>query len=198
MIKKTAIALFLVLLTTANFSNAKEPYVYGAAKYWNYGLEKSDLQTINTSLVNLGFSSSSSSTDNWGIGYEFGIGYDVTDNFAIEGGYVDFGTLTIKTNTTGPTENITTDITGNAFSANLKAKFGSNDDHFFGRAGIHTWDLNSAVTSSLGKSTDPLGSGTDPWFGVGYQSGMFNVSYDYYKLGSSDITSITGGIKYTF
>lgn len=179
-------------------SKADQPYMHGGVKYFDYGVTTGDLQTINTSLVSLGFASSTSSTDNTGWGFEIGLGYNISDNYAIEGSYVDLGTLTIKTNLTGPTENISTDIDGHSFAGGIKAKFGSGTEHFFVRGGMHSWELNSKVTTSLGTSSDPLGSGTDPWGGVGFQWEMVNLSYDMYKLDSSEITSLTFGVNYKF
>ena len=71
--------------------------MFGGAKVFNYGIETSDLQEINTSLVSLGFSSSTSSTDNTGIGFDLGFGFEIAPILSIEGGYVNYGTLTIKT-----------------------------------------------------------------------------------------------------
>ena len=68
-IKNVLIVLFAFLSLQTN-SHSTETYMYGSGKYFNYGVEKSDLQAINTSLVALGFSSSSSSTDNSGFGFD--------------------------------------------------------------------------------------------------------------------------------
>jgi len=197
--KKILSILGLILtFTVCNISFAKQPYVHGGLKFFDYGLESGDLQTINTSLVALGFSSSTSSTDNSGVGFEFGVGYDLNDNFAIEGSYVDLGTLEINTTTTGPAESIKTEIDGHSFAFAGVVKFGEPASHFYGRAGMHSWDLSAKVTTSLGSSSDALGDGTDPWFGVGYRHEWFRIGYDYYKMDDSDITSITGSIVYNF
>ena len=99
-LKKLLVFTFIFLLTQVKVNSA-ETYVYGGAKIFNYGIEKSDLQEINKSLVALGFSSSSSSTDNTGVGFDIGFGAEIAPNFAIEGGYVNYGTLTINTKLTG-------------------------------------------------------------------------------------------------
>ena len=57
--------------------------MYGGAKIFNYGIEKSDLQEINTSLVALGFSSSTSSTDNTGVGFDIGFGAQISPNLFV-------------------------------------------------------------------------------------------------------------------
>jgi hypothetical protein len=117
--KKLFILLFTLLSLQSNV-NSEEAYMFGGAKLFNYGIEKSDLQAINTSLVSLGFSSSASSTDNSGIGFDVGIGVEIAPNFSIEGSYVNYGTLEIKTETTGPTETLFTEVKGDGIAGALK------------------------------------------------------------------------------
>ena len=112
---------FLIIFISVQFkAYSAETYLYGGAKIFNYGIEESDLQEINTSLVALGFSSSTSSTDNTGIGFDIGFGAEISPNLSIEAGYVNYGTLTINTKLTGPTENVTTDITGDGVTGAAK------------------------------------------------------------------------------
>ena len=87
------IVLSFIFLSLQVKAYSADAYMYGGAKIFNYGIETSDLQEINTSLVALGFSSSTSSTDNTGVGFEVGFGAEIAPNFAIEGGYVNYGTL---------------------------------------------------------------------------------------------------------
>ena len=96
-LKKFLVFTFILLSTQAKVYSAEKSYIFGGAKIFNYGIEKSDLRELNTSLVALGFSSSASSTDNSGIGFDVGIGVEIAPNFSIEGSYVNYGTLEIKT-----------------------------------------------------------------------------------------------------
>ena len=190
-----SILLFLQITTIAK---SEESYVFGGIKLFNYGVETSDLQAINTSLVNLGFSSSTSSTDNSGVGFDFGIGINLSDEFAVEAGFVDYGTLEITTNTTGPTENIKTEIDGNGFTGAAVLRFGEKDDHLFVKGGFHAWEFEGKVTASLGTSSEPLGKGTDLYMAIGYVSDMFYGSYDYYAIEDGSIGSLTFGIRSEF
>ena len=185
-LKKLFIFIFILLSTQVKV-HSNETYMYGGAKIFNYGIEKSDLQAINTSLIALGFSSSTSSTDNTGIGFDIGFGAEIAPNFSIEGGYVNYGTLTIKTSLTGPTENVTTDIEGDGVTGAVKF----SEDGYYVKAGMHSWDFSSTVTASLGSSTDPLGSGTDPFFGLGFGSEQFELGYEYYAIDDGDISALT-------
>ena len=184
--KKLLILLFSLLSLQSNV-HSEETYMFGGAKLFNYGIEKSDLQAINTSLVALGFSSSASSTDNTGVGFDIGFGFEITPDFSIEGSYVNYGTLEIKTNTTGPTENITTEIKGDGVAGAIKYR----QEGYYVKGGMHSWDFSGKVTASLGSSSESLGTGTDPFFAVGFGSDQMELGYEYYKIDDGDISALT-------
>ena len=185
-LKKLFVFTFILLSTQVKVYSA-ETYMFGGVKLFNYGIEKSDLQEINTSLVVLGFDSSASSTDNTGIGFDIGFGAEIAPNFSIEGGYVNYGTLEIKTNTTGPTESITTKITGDGVSGAVKF----SQEGYYAKAGMHSWDFSGTVSTSQGSSSDALGSGTDPFFGFGFGSEQMELGYEYYAIEDGDISALT-------
>ena len=182
--------LLILLFTFLSFQTnaySEETYMFGGVKLFNYGIEKSDLQAINTSLVSLGFSSSASSTDNSGVGFDIGFGVEITPDFSIEGSYVNYGTLEIKTNTTGPTENITTEIKGDGVVGAIKY----SQEGYYVKGGMHSWDFSGKVTASLGSSSESLGTGTDPFFAVGFGSDQMELGYEYYKIEDGDISALT-------
>ena len=74
---KKIFAFIIIFLSVHSKAYSAETYMFGGGKIFGYGIEKSDLQEINTSLVALGFSSSESSTDNTGIGFDIGFGFQV-------------------------------------------------------------------------------------------------------------------------
>ena len=196
--KKIYLIIIITLFSFINTSKAENSYMFGGAKLFSYGIETSDLQALNTSLVNLGFSSSLSSTDNSGIGFDFGVGFNLVDNFAIEVGYVDYGTLEINTTLTGPSEKVKTEISGNGVTGAGVLMFGDAQDNFYIKGGMHRWEFEGTVTASLGSSTEPLGTGTDLMMGVGYNMGNWVASYDYYYIEDGDISSIGIGYKRSF
>ena len=196
--KLIILSFFISFFTIPNIAKANEGYFFGGVKYFNYGIETSDLQAINTPLVALGFSSSSSSTDNTGIGFDFGIGYLIDDTFGFEVGYVDYGTLEINTTLTGPAEKLKTEIDGNGITFTGVARFGETDNYGYVKAGLHSWEFEGTVTASLGSSSEPLGTGTDPIFGIGYNVGGFIFGYDYYAIEDGDIGSLTLGYSAKF
>ena len=184
--------------TFVSLSKAEDSYIFGGAKLFNYGIESSDLQVINSSLISLGFSSSLSSTDNSGIGFDLGVGFNVADNFAIEVGYVDYGTLEINTTLTGPSETLKTEINGNGVTGAGVLKFGDAQENFYLKGGMHRWDFEGTVTASLGSSTEPLGTGTDIMIGAGFNMGNWFASYDFYYIDDGDISSLGLGYRKPF
>ena len=185
--------LFAVFSLQSNVHSA-DAYIYGSGKYFSYGVEKSDLQAINTSLIALGFTSSLSETDNSGYGFDVGLGTEVAPNFFLEGGYVNYGTLTINTTTTGGVENIKTEIKGNGVTGAVKYEV----DSFYVKGGMHSWDFSGTVTTSLGSSSDALGSGTDPFFGIGFGTDGFELGYEYYAIEDGDISALTARFSHKF
>jgi hypothetical protein len=196
--KIIALMISLIAMPTLLVSAEKQPYFYGGVKLFNYGLENGDLRTLNVSIVNLGFSSSTSSTDNRGYGVELGLGYDFNKNLAVEAGYTNFGTLTINNRTTGPTTSNTLDITGYSLGVGVLGKFGEEKSYGYIKAGLHNWDMSGKLSTSLGSSSEALGTGTDPMFSVGYRADIFQISYDGYQIDDRWFKSFTIGLKYNF
>jgi hypothetical protein len=190
---KYLIIIFALLSFQTNAYSA-DAYWYGSGKVFNYGIEKSDLQVINTSLIALGFSTSASSTDNRGYGFDVGLGAEISPNLFLEGGYVNYGTLTINTNTTGTVEKIKTEIKGNGVTGAVKYE----TNGYYVKGGMHSWDFSGTVSTSLGSSSDALGSGTDPFFGIGFGSDGLELGYEYYAIDDGDISALTARFSHKF
>ena len=198
--KKAYITIFslMLVLFNINTTKAEDGYMFGGLKVFNYGIETSDLQVINTSLVSLGFSSSTSSTDNTGVGMELGFGVNISETLAAEVGYVNYGTLEINTTLTGPAETLKTEIDGDGFTGAVVLKLGEEDDHAFIKAGFHSWSFTGTVSASLGSSSEPLGTGTDPFFSFGFKGDGWYGSYDHYVIEDGDIGSFSVGYSHSF
>ena len=198
--RKLLIAILSIsFFLTQSLRAEVKPYAFGDFKYFNYGITTSDLQELNRAVISLGYTSSTSSTDNSGVGFELGFGVDVTKNLALEASYVDLGTLTINNNTTGPTTRNTLDIEGNSLAFGLVGKLGDDEkNYFFGRVGMHAWDMDARLTTGRGTATATLGDGTDYFAGVGFRGEMFRFGYDFYKIDDSDVSSLSVGIIHNF
>ena len=196
--KKTIIIILGLILFSSQSLKAEEGYMYGGAKLFSYGIENSDLREINTSLIALGFSSATTKTDNSGIGFDIGVGLNMSDNFAIEAGYVNYGTLEVNTSTTGPVENLKLEIKGSGLTGAGVLKFGDDKENFYVKGGMHSWELDGKITASLGSSTEALGSGTDLFGGVGFVMDNFYASYDHYVVDDGNFSSFGIGYKKSF
>ena len=198
--KNFILAFVSVILIFFNINSikAEDGYMFGGIKVFNYGIETSDLQEINTSLVSLGFSSSTSSTDNTGVGMDLGFGVNISEILAAEIGYVNYGTLEINTTLTGPAETVKTEIDGDGFTGAAVLKVGEEDDHAYIKAGFHSWSFTGTVTASLGTSSEPLGTGTDPFFAIGFKGDGWYGSYDHYVIEDGDIGSFSLGYSHSF
>jgi hypothetical protein len=196
--KKTLVVILGLILFSSQSLKAEETYIYGGAKLFNYGIENSDLQEINKSLIALGFSSSLTKTDNSGIGFDIGAGFNLSENLALEVGYVNYGTLEVNTTTTGPVENLKLEIKGTGFTGAGVIKFGDDKENFYLKGGMHSWKFDGKVTASLGSSSEPLGTGTDIIAGAGFNMGNWYASYDYYVIDDGSINSFGIGFKAPF
>ena len=63
---------------------------------------------------------------------------------------------------------------------------------------MHSWDFSGKVTASLGSSSDSLGTGTDPFFGIGFGSEQMELGYEYYKIDDGDISSLSIRLAHKF
>ncbi len=195
--KLTILAFFLSFVLIGS-SKAESGYWFGGLKVFNYGIEKTDLQEINRSLIALGFDTSSSSTDNTGVGFDIGVGFDLTEATAFEVGYVDYGTLEINTTTTGPVENILTSIDGSGVTLAGVLRSGDKQNNAYIKAGMHSWEFQGTVTASLGSSTEPLGTGEGLYLSIGGAADGWYVSYDYYGIEDGSIGSFSFGYTAAF
>ena len=177
----------------------KRFYVLGSVGIVDYSIDNSELRGIDTELVNLGFASSTTSSDDEGIIFKIGVGFDFSKYLSIEGGYTDLGTLEIKTTTTGPTENISLDIEPDGFEISGLVKFNIFDQALvFGRVGLLFWEAEGKISGSLGSASATLGDGTDITLGAGFEYSFFRIEYQYYKLDEVDINTVYASLVYKF
>jgi len=199
-----SLGVILILTTSAAISANESSAQTGAYIVGGIGLTdfnaNDELQSINTTLVGLGFSSSTSSTNNTGLYLKGHGGYNINEYFSVEGGLTSLGQLKITTTTTGPSETITTTADVYGFEASGLVKIETGDSFGYLRLGFLAWDADLTATSSLGSAT-ALASGTDPTVGIGWQFGKehgVRVEYQYYMVEDSDLHTfhISGVYKF--
>ena len=58
------------------------------------------------------------------------------------------------------------------------------------KGGIHSWDFTGTVSTTKGSSSQALGTGTDPFFGIGFADKNFGYSFEHYIIDDGDISSV--------
>ena len=204
LVKLILLPVFFLLNFNISFAQDKNQF-YGVVALGtvDYGITTADLRSLNTSLVNLGFSSSTSSTDNTGLYWKAHGGMNINEYLAVEGGYTSLGTLVVDTTLTGPAETVKTEITGTAFEISGLGKYTFNKNYGFIRLGMTSFDIDTKVTTTLGSATLPVSSGTGFTYGfgghfaVGDKSG-FRIEFQGYELDSAEVSTLHFGYTLNF
>lgn len=204
LVKVILLPFFFLLNFNISFAQDKNQF-YGVVALGtvDYGITTADLRSLNTSLVNLGFSSSTSSTDNTGLYWKAHGGMHINEYLAVEGGYTSLGTLVVDTTLTGPAETVKTEITATAFEISGLGKYTFNKNYGFIRLGMTSFDIDTKVTTTLGSATLPVSSGTGFTYGfgghfaVGDKSG-FRIEFQGYELDSAEVSTLHFGYTLNF
>lgn len=173
--------------------------------YIGLGAGQSDAKDACSELGGVGFSGS---CDDTSTGKKIFLGYQFTQNFAVEGGYVDLG----KFKASGT-------VLGVPVSAYAKAKTWqlvavgtlplANNFSLFGKAGLHNWDADAGVTA-LGLTSTTSDKGIDLTFGVGagYEITKnlgLRLEWERFRhvgeddtTGKSDVDLLSVGLRYRF
>jgi OOP family OmpA-OmpF porin len=199
--KKLAIAAF-VLTSMSGVASAQDfkPYIglgFGSASI-----------DAGTTL------SGSSSEDDTDTAYKIFAGVDLHQNFALEAGYIDFGTYSLSVpngssavldgdtvEADGFDLGLTADTTAWTIAAVLKTQVGSVTP--YAKLGMFAWDSDFDVTVdgvSLETSTD---DGTDMFYGLGLGYSVsdavsLRAEYEIYDVDGADVDVISAGIVMSF
>lgn len=204
LVKIILLPVFFILNFNISFAQDKNQF-YGivALGTVDYGITTADLQSLNTSLVNLGFSSSTSSTDNTGLYWKAHGGMNINEYLAVEGGYTSLGTLVVDTTLTGPAETVKTEITATAFEISGLGKYTFNKNYGFIRLGMTSFDIDTNVTTTKGSATLPVSSGTGFTYGLGAHFAVrdksgFRIEFQGYELDSAEVSTLHFGYTLNF
>jgi hypothetical protein len=177
--KITLLFTFCVLLISNSLK--AETYMFGGPKLFYYDVTNEDLQSVANDIVSLGFSSAKVSANTSGLGFDIGIGGDLTESLDFEAGFVYMGEFELKAAMTGPTENLTSTSSAYSFPVGAKLKLGDSENNIYLKGGMHYWKQVTDISTSLGK-VDMWGTGLDPMFGIGGQLGNFTLHYEHYSF----------------
>jgi len=164
--------------------------------------------------------SSSDIPDNYSLddsdtSLKFFVGYKLSDNFSIEGGYIDLGEMSISNSYTESLVNFNekTIAESNAFIVNIKGHYALSDSaSVYAKVGVASWDIEGtekftatipSQNISQSYSEDVYDeSGTDVFFGVGigFDLGDFQLfgEYEKFKIDDENVDVLSIGATYYF
>jgi len=136
------------------------------------------------------------------------LGYQINPNFSIEGGYADFGELTVNATSDGSgflyfpgPVNLTAAADGLFF--NLKGQLPLSEQFsLFGKVGFLKWDAEVTLSDSTGGLSEGVDD-NDIFFGIGgsfniNNSVSLNLEYTLYTLDDLDVDVLSAGIQIGF
>ncbi|MEE4301464.1 MAG: hypothetical protein V2J24_18645 [Pseudomonadales bacterium] len=209
-----ALGLLLVssLATAPSSARADDWYVTGGAGLASAGYRASDL---TADLAARGWTIRDVSVDDTDRAWRLGLGYEFTDRFAVEGGYVDLGTVETRYGTTiQPTQidallQDTFDVhtylgRGWTLGGAARLPLGDGPASAVLRGGAFFWDADIEVEVIQGGSGRVAGeeSGVGAYFGVGFELEVaprvrMTFDWDRYDLDDwVDVPSI--GVRVSF
>lgn len=205
--------LATLLCCAAGSATAADWYVTAAV-----GQSKADDKAaieVNEELVDLGVTGLSSTFDDSDTAYQLQLGYQLTPNWAVEGGYVDLGKFQYSAAFTGPVAgNAVAEVKAAGLNIAAVGSYPVNDQFaVFGKIGaINAKVEGRATATGSGVSATEAISATKAkgYWGVGAaydfntQLGLqlewerFNNLGDEAKTGESDVDLLSLGVKFRF
>ena len=163
--------LFLFLFICPNISYGQSFYLLGGVGITNEKINQTDKNTIDTKIINIGFGSSKTTSDNKNFSYKLGMGIKIPLLFSLEGYYGNFGKITLNSITTSPSENINSVIKLNGLNLDILKNLGPVGLSL----GVLKIDEKIKIKSSKGNIGIPVDSLFFPKIGA-------NLKYKNYRL----------------
>lgn len=170
----TALAGCLLSLTALQSLADEEMRVYIGGSFGTARVDiGSKARDLERDLVGAGFGSASVSIDDKASAFRLLGGFQVNQNFAVEGYYASLGKYDLSLATTGPTANGSGDVKLSGLGVDVLGilPFTSRLSGI-GRVGFFSWDAKSSFTANAGGTTsgDSVTEvGTDFKIGVGIE-----------------------------
>lgn len=173
------------------------------------GLKKSD---INDELTTAGATINSSKLDTEDTAYKLQVGYQVTENFAIEGGYVDLGQAEYKADVVGGSAKVTWEAKGWNLNAvgmvpitknfTVLAKLGAIHAKVEAKATAYGAGGSASDSNSITRTKSVVGVGaayaiTDN-LGVRVEAESYNSLGSSGSTGEADVFLLSAGVSYKF
>ncbi len=206
-INKYLLALACGIAVSAHAEN--NFYVLGSVGQSHVKLDKGD---FDSELENEGFIVNSSDLDKDDTGYKIQFGYQFNPYFAVEGGYVDFGSADYKANVSGVAAKAEFEATG--WNINVLGLIPFTDTFsLVTKFGFIRSDVDVTVSASAGGvsiSESESGKHISTLFGFGAQYAFtknlavraefenYNAVGDDSKTGEANIQLISAGVAFKF
>lgn len=203
MLRKSIVSVSL--FTIISSVQATEGFYVG----FNLGQASYDVTLSDLSVFDDG-SISSASIDDGDTSFSLTLGYQLTPNIALEGGFIDLGELTANANSDGTgflfapgPVNFKVAVDGLFFD--VKGLLPLNEQFsLYGKLGLLKWSEEGTLSDSTG-SLSGDDDGTDIFFGVGASFNInhnisINADYSRYKVDEDEdnVDVLSVGIQYGF
>lgn len=192
------------LFSVISFVQAAEGFYVGL----NVGQASYDV-TLNDAADLDDGSLTSASLDDSDTSLSFTLGYQITPNFSLEGGYIDLGEFAFNATSNGsgflyPAGPVGVKVETDGLFFDVKGQVPLNEQFsLYGKLGLLNWDTDVKVSLSIGSASVPVDSDNDVFFGIGgsfniNNSMALNVDYTLYELEDLDVDVLSVGIQYSF
>lgn len=193
------------MLSAVSVTHASQGFYVGL----NVGQAKYDAVIEDFSGLQDG-SITSASLDDSDTSLSLILGYKINPNFAIEGGYIDLGELTVNATSNGAgflyaAGPVTAKVEANGLFFDAKGILPLNEKFsLYGKLGLLMWDEEGTLSDSTGSiSVDD--DGTDMFFGLGASFNVsekisLNADFSRYQVDedSTDVDVLSVGIQFGF
>jgi opacity protein-like surface antigen len=179
----------------------------------NSSNRQSETEVTNELLTSSTVTVTNLAVDDSRIGWKLNVGFDLTENVAIEAGYMDFNDVNVELNPVvsdpgnyfntakkihpNSTEGFTV---GSVYHYDLSDNFGLT-----GSIGLYNWegDFNTQPLNGIQSISTDADSGTDVYFGLGggYQLAedvTLKIEWEHYQLDDDDAQMWSIGVNYHF
>jgi len=173
--------------------------------------------SLGTTTIETGVSNTTGTAqvDEDDSGFKVFFGKKINKTIAVEGFYADFGEASLTGNNgdnftidnvvyvfTTNNANITSAATGFGANAKFSLALGKSSS-IVAQIGLLRWDTDTTVSGASVTSTTLSDSGTDVFYGLGYQysfndSLALTLDYDLYEIDDSDTEMFALGVVYNF
>ena len=190
--------------SAVSISHASEGFYFGV----NLGQASYDVALDDAAILDDG-SLFSADLDDTDTSLSLTLGYQLTPNLSLEGGYIDLGEFAFNATSDGsgflyPAGPVGIKVEADGLFFDIKGQLPLNEQFsLYGKLGLLKWDADLKLSLSIGSGSGNVDDGSDVFFGVG---GLFNINnnwalsvdYTLYELEDLDVDVFSVGVQFGF